>query len=66
MQNFIVLGQIPGTQTQLTFQLWLYIAIGFFSLLLVPSLFRLAWQIYRFIAIRQIARTIDSYELAAV
>lgn len=36
MQNFIVLGYIPGTQVQITFVGWLFIAGFFVALCMSP------------------------------
>ena len=66
MQSFIVLGIIPGTQVQLNFTFWISVSIGFFTFLLLSSLWskRQAFRI-RLIS-HQIARAIDNFELIAV
>jgi hypothetical protein len=45
MQNFIVLGLIPGTDIQITFAMWLIIALGLVVLFLLAILWlRLRFQ----------------------
>lgn len=55
MQDFIVLGLIPGTQFQINFMLWLYISFSLFlSILILKERHQLhaawlAWRVARLI-----------------
>ncbi len=49
MQEFIVLGQIPGTEFQLSFTAWLYLVLALSLLTLVHLLWRevsVRWHIH--------------------
>lgn len=66
MQNFIVLGLVPGTQIQLTFIFWLGIAAAFFSLLMLVHVWGKRDELRQKRAVRQIARTINSIDLVTL
>ncbi len=66
MQNFIVLGIIPGTNFQTTFNFWLTVAIGLSTLVYMPKLIAMGRQLRLYIAARQIAHTINRFELIAL
>jgi hypothetical protein len=63
MQTFIVLGIVPGTDIQLTFNFWLDVTI----LLALSPLFRAIWQrrglAYNYVVGAQLLRFIDQYQL---
>lgn len=65
MQSFIVLGIVPGTDFQLTFNFWLNIAI----LLAVSPMLRAAWRrrgkLREVVVAVKLARFIDQYQLLA-
>lgn len=46
MQSFIVLGLIPGTHIQITFQMWIGIFVAFIILVSLPMLLRKIQQSY--------------------
>ncbi len=66
MQNFIVLGIIPGTDIQTTFTFWLMVAIGFCALVSLPFVFGAVRRLRAFIVAYRIARTIEQFELIAL
>jgi hypothetical protein len=65
MQSFIVLGIIPGTSIQLTFNFWLYIAILLVCLPFLKALWQQRNTVRVYIVAIQISRTIDRYQLPA-
>jgi hypothetical protein len=66
MQNFIVLGIIPGTNYQTTFNFWLAIAAAFLVLMYIPKYVAVAKHMRTYLGMRQIARTIDHFELVTI
>ncbi len=62
MQSFIVLGIIPGTNLELTFNYWVYTA----ALLVGMRLTQYAWQhraaVRVWLVARQLANFIDRYQ----
>jgi hypothetical protein len=65
MQNFIVLGIIPGTNFQTSFNFWLLVGIGLASL---PALLFLAHKrhaVRAYFAARKVARLINQLQLPA-
>jgi len=65
MQNFIVLGIVPGTNFQLTFDFWLSLAIGLVCLPFVVYVWHRRTALHAaFIALR-LAIFIDQYHLPA-
>ena len=65
MQDFIVLGIVPGTQIQLSFMFWVYCGLGFFSLIFVVHMAK-KHSLRGYIASLQISHTINEYELVAL
>jgi len=61
MQNFIVLGIVPGTNLQLTFDFWLYTAVVLLIVPLMASLWRRRSSLRNYLAALLIARTINQY-----
>jgi hypothetical protein len=65
MQSFIVLGIVPGTSFQLTFNFWLYVAI----LLAASPILRASWRrrnkLREYAVALTLARFIDRYQLPA-
>jgi hypothetical protein len=65
MQNFIVLGIIPGTNIQTTFSFWLWVAGTLLFAASLPQLTRTAVALYR-IALRvRLAWMIERWEIIA-
>lgn len=65
MENFIVLGIIPGTDYQTTFSFWLGVAGGFVGMVILAKLWRKRHAIQNALAARQIARVISQYQVQA-
>lgn len=59
MQNFIVLGIIPGTHFQITFDLWLGVGFVLLSAPLAGRLARKRQVLQAYLIARRIARLID-------
>jgi len=66
VQDFIVLGIIPGTDFQTTFNFWLAVGLSFVALLYVPRYAVLRRHIRTYLTARQIARTIDRFDLITI
>jgi len=62
MQNFIVLGIIPGTNFEATFNFWLSLAILLASLPFVRSAWRQRSKLHVYIVALRLARFIDQYQ----
>jgi hypothetical protein len=58
MQNFIVLGLIPGTNFEATFTLWLYVVSGVIALPMLRQLWRQRTALRHYIVARLVAREI--------
>ena len=65
MQTFIVLGIIPGTTIQLTFNFWLSVAILLVIIPFLRSLWRHRGSLQIYITALLIARVIARYQLPA-
>lgn len=65
MQSFIVLGIIPGTNIQTNLNFWIMVAILLSILTFRMQLFAMRNFVQRELTIRQIAHTINSFELVA-
>lgn len=63
MQNFIVLGIIPGTDFQTTFMFWVCTAAGFTATLVAVHYLPKRHALRAYLAARKIARLIKHYEL---
>lgn len=66
MQNFIVLGIIPGTDYQTSLTFWLIISALILSLIFLPQLYFGLEQLRRYLTIRKIARTINHFDLVSI
>ncbi len=66
MQNFIVLGIIPGTNYQTTFSFWLTVTISFVAILYIPRYAAMFRHLRTYLAARKIARTIDHFDLITI
>ena len=66
MQNFIVLGMVPGTSIQLTLTFWLAAFTVVTLLLISPSLVIAYDNARRFFIMRKIARTINHFDLVTI
>jgi len=66
MQNFIVLGIIPGTHIQTTLNFWIVVAIILSMASCLPRLATLVKALRRYLVIRRIARTIDHFDLVTI
>lgn len=66
MQNFIVLGIVPGTNFQTTFTFWMAIAVALFALYNIPRLIRVVQRLRRAFAAYRIAHTINQFDLIAL
>lgn len=65
MQNFIVLGLVPGTNFQITFAYWLNVILAIVGLLALRSAWRRRTAIHLFLAGLQIALIIDRGQVQA-
>jgi hypothetical protein len=65
MQNFIVLGIIPGTSIQLTFNFWLYVAIVSVSLPIIKNVWQRRETARTYFVALLISRFIAQYRLPA-
>ncbi len=65
MQGFIVLGLVPGTNIQLTFNFWLSIAVLALCLPFLAAAWRRRKQVMVYLAARRIAQVIDQYQVLA-
>jgi len=65
MQDFIVLGIIPGTSIQITFNYWLYAAISLLALSLLKAVWRRRSSIREYIVALLISRVIARYQVLA-
>jgi len=65
MQSFIVLGIIPGTSVQLTFNFWLSVAILTVCLPLLRSMWRRRTSLRAYVVAFQISRVINQYQVSA-
>jgi hypothetical protein len=65
MQTFIVLGLVPGTNIQLTFNFWLYVAIVWTASPFLLAVWRRRTRIRLYFTAFRIARVIDQYQLPA-
>lgn len=65
MQTFIVLGLVPGTNLQLTFTFWLYVAIVLAGWPWVRALWRRRHAVRTYLIAVRISRVIDQYQLPA-
>ncbi|HUB93302.1 MAG TPA: hypothetical protein VMB52_02260 [Verrucomicrobiae bacterium] len=63
MQSFIVLGIIPGTTIQTTFNFWVALSVLMLVLVLRRQIVMARRRTQTYIAARRIAHTIDSYTL---
>jgi hypothetical protein len=66
MQNFIVLGIIPGTDYQTTFSFWMTVAFLFVALLYMPRYAAIVRRVRMYVAMRKIAHTIDRFDLITI
>lgn len=66
MQNFIVLGLVPGTNIQITLNLWLGVTAGVLFLLVTPRLILAIDTVRRYFVMRKIARTINRFDLISL
>jgi uncharacterized membrane protein len=65
MQNFIVLGIIPGTSVQLNFNFWLTLSIFLAVIPLLIGAWRRRNRVYSYVIALRISRVIDQYQLLA-
>ena len=65
MQNFIVLGIIPGTNLQTTFNFWLSVAICTASIPLIAWAWRHRYGVIAYIIALRVAWLIDRHQLQA-
>jgi hypothetical protein len=65
MQDFIVLGIIPGTSIQITFNFWMYIGISLLTVQGMRALWRRRYAIRAYIAAVLISRIIARYQILA-
>jgi hypothetical protein len=65
MQSFIVLGIIPGTNLQLTFNFWLYVAILLVCWPMLRSLWRQRASLHTYYIALVLSRFISQYQLPA-
>lgn len=65
MQTLLVLGLIPGTHIQITFQGWLDLMEALVFLLALRRLWQHRNTIYIYFTCRQIARLINQYQVLA-
>jgi len=65
MQNFIVLGIVPGTNFQLTFTSVVFAATTLICLPFARYAWHRRFSLRNYIAARLIAHTIDQYQLQA-
>lgn len=66
MQNFIVLGIVPGTNIQTTFMFWLGVVAVFCALLSIPTVLHFASIVRTHLVARKIARIIDRFDLITI
>lgn len=66
MQSFIVLGIIPGTTIQTNLNFWIIVTLVVFLLGSFRYWLSLASQVYRYIIIRQVARTINQIDIISI
>jgi hypothetical protein len=66
MQNFIVLGIIPGTNIQTNFGFWIGMAAVFGLLLTRYRWVTIGARARNYLLLRKIARTIDRFDLVAL
>lgn len=65
MQNFIVLGIIPGTSVELTFYFWLYAGMLLASVPFLKVVWRRRNALRTYFVAYQIARAINRYQVLA-
>lgn len=65
MQNFIVLGIVPGTNLQITFTFWLFAAAALMALLVARYAWRQRKHVRVYLVAIQLSRFIDRYRIAA-
>ncbi len=65
MQNFIVLGQIPGTNFETTFNFWLTLSLALILLFSARRLWRKRYSLLAFIRARKIERLMTHHQLRA-
>lgn len=65
MQNFIVLGIIPGTNIQTTFSFWLGVAGVLLLVAAMPHIIRIAQALYRMVLHVRLAWAIERWEIVA-
>jgi hypothetical protein len=63
VQDFIVLGLIPGTNYQITFILWLYLTAGLLLFALALHYAPKRHVLYTYLLARKVARLIKHYQL---
>lgn len=66
MQNFIVLGIIPGTNIQTNLNFWLLVAVGLVGFILRLHILAGLERLQRYLVIRRIARTINHLDLISL
>jgi hypothetical protein len=62
MQSFIVLGIIPGTNFQTTFDFWVYLSFAIAWLLFAWQTWRYRTGLHTYLIAFKIARVIDRYQ----
>jgi hypothetical protein len=65
MQNFIVLGIVPGTNFQITFNFCLSVAIALIALPVLQRSLRRSRIVRTWLVARELTRFIAQYQLAA-
>jgi len=65
MQNFIVLGLVPGTHLEITFTLWVCGAVLLAGLPFLRQLWHHRTNIYNYAVALRFARFIDQFQIPA-
>jgi hypothetical protein len=65
MQNFIVLGLVPGTNFEATFNFWLCVVAGLIGLQILRVGLRRSRMVRTWLVARELTRFIAQYQLAA-
>ena len=66
MQNFIVLGIVPGTNYQITFSFWLEVVLLLCMVINIPRIIHFGRYVWRTYMLYRIARTISHLDLIAI
>jgi len=66
MQNFIVLGIIPGTNYQTSLNFWVGVTLCLLAILSTRRLLALARHIHTYLLARRLARFINHFDLVTI